>query len=184
MLANLLPLSFLDTYSRSMSSLRCKALCIVMSFLVLWSTCWSFFSSTLRIVSSILRRRRPRCLSLWWDSCYIIWFRVVFSFSWDILFNFFLSSPLVSWCPLPVFLFHGVRVQYSQVLALSRHFSLSFITSGGSSGLHLVSSHSCCIYVRTGRPDFAWPYAGVHKSTSFMNSSLLLSSSVLHVWFV
>ena len=30
-------------------------------------------------------------------------------------------------------------------LTISRHFSLSFITSGKSSGLHPVSSHSCCM---------------------------------------
>ena len=59
-------------------------------------------------------------------------------------------------------------------LALSRHFFLSFIASGSSSGLHPVSSHSCCMYVRAGRPAFAWPYAGVHRSTSLMSSSLLL----------
>ena len=45
-------------------------------------------------------------------------------------------------------------------LTLSRYFSLSFIASGRSSGLHPVSSHSCCIYVRAGRPAFAWLYAG------------------------
>ena len=49
--------------------------------------------------------------------------------------------------------------------ALSRHFSLSFITSGRSSGLHPVSSHSCCMYVRAGHPAFARPYVGVHRST-------------------
>ena len=43
-------------------------------------------------------------------------------------------------------------------LTLSRHFCLSFIFSGRSSGLHTVSSHSCCMYVRAGRPAFAWPY--------------------------
>ena len=59
-------------------------------------------------------------------------------------------------------------------LTLSRHFSLSFITSGRSSRLHPVSSHSCCVYVRAGCPAFAWPYAGVHRSTSLMSSSLLL----------
>ena len=59
-------------------------------------------------------------------------------------------------------------------LALSRHFSLSFITSGRSSGLHPVSSHSCCMYDGAGRPAFAWPYAGVDRSTSLMSSSLLL----------
>ena len=59
-------------------------------------------------------------------------------------------------------------------LTLSRHFSLSFIASGRSSGLYPVSSHSCCMYVRAGRPTFARPYVGVHRSTSLMSSSLLL----------
>ena len=59
-------------------------------------------------------------------------------------------------------------------LILSLHFSLSLIASGRSSGLHPVSSHSCCMYVPAGRPAFAWPYAGVHRSTSRMSSSFLL----------
>ena len=59
-------------------------------------------------------------------------------------------------------------------LTLSRHFSLLFIASGRSSGLHPISSHSCCTYVQAGRPAFARPYVGVHKSTSLMSSSLLL----------
>ena len=59
-------------------------------------------------------------------------------------------------------------------LTLTHHFFLSFIASGRSSGLHTVSSHSCCMYVRAGRPAFAREYVGVHKSTSLMSSSLLL----------
>ena len=59
-------------------------------------------------------------------------------------------------------------------LTLSRHFSLSFIASGRSSGLHPVSSHSCWMYVRADRPAFAWPYVGVHRSTSLMSSFLRL----------
>ena len=59
-------------------------------------------------------------------------------------------------------------------LTLSRHFSPSFIASVRSSGLHPVFSHSCCMYVRAGCPAFARPYVGVHRSTSFMSSSLLL----------
>ena len=59
-------------------------------------------------------------------------------------------------------------------LILSRHFSLSFIASGRSSGLHPVPSHSCWMYVHAGRPAFARPYVGVHRSTSLMSSSLLL----------
>ena len=46
-------------------------------------------------------------------------------------------------------------------LILSRHFSLSFIASGRSSGSHPVSSHSCWMYVRAGHPAFARPYVGV-----------------------
>ena len=53
-------------------------------------------------------------------------------------------------------------------LTLSRHFSLSFIASGRSSGLHPVSSHSCCMYVRAGRPAFARRYVGVNRSTSLI----------------
>ena len=59
-------------------------------------------------------------------------------------------------------------------LTLSRHFSLLFIAPGRSSGLHPISSHSCWMYVRVGRPAFARPYVGVHRSTSLMSSSLLL----------
>ena len=59
-------------------------------------------------------------------------------------------------------------------LTLYHHFSLSFIASGRSSGLHPVSSQSSCMYVRAGRPAFARPYVGVHWSTSLMSSSLLL----------
>ena len=59
-------------------------------------------------------------------------------------------------------------------ITLSRHFSLSFIASGRSSGLHPVSSQSCCMYVQAGRPAFARPYVGVHRRTSLMSSSLLL----------
>ena len=56
----------------------------------------------------------------------------------------------------------------------SRHFSLSFIASCRSSGLHPVSSHSCCMYVRAGHPAFARPYVGVYRNTSLMSLSLLL----------
>ena len=58
-------------------------------------------------------------------------------------------------------------------LTLSRHFSLWLIATGRSSGLHPVSSQSCCMYVRAGRPAFARPYVGVHRNTSLMSLSLL-----------
>ena len=59
-------------------------------------------------------------------------------------------------------------------LTLSRHSSLSFIALGRSSGQQPVSSHSCWMYVRAGRPAFVRPCVGIHKSTSLMSSSLLL----------
>ena len=59
-------------------------------------------------------------------------------------------------------------------LTFSYYFSLSFIASGRSSGLHHISFQSYCMYVRAGCPAFVWPYVEVHRSTSLMSSSLLL----------
>ena len=59
-------------------------------------------------------------------------------------------------------------------LTLSRHSSLSFIASDRSSGIHPVSSQSCCMYVIAGRPAFAQLYEGVQWRTLMMSSSLLL----------
>ena len=42
---------------------------------------------------------------------------------------------------------HHLHHHHVMPLTLFRHFSLSFIASGRSSGLHPVSSHSCCMYV-------------------------------------
>ena len=68
---------------------------------------------------------------------------------------------------------HHVPLVARISLTLSRHFSLSFIALGRSSGQHPVSSHTCWMYVLAGRPAFARPCVGVHKSTSLMSSSLL-----------
>ena len=96
MLLNSLPPSFLDTYILSVSSLKCKTLCIIISFLVLCCICWSSLPPFIsRMVPSILQGEQSRCLSLWWDFYNIVWFRVVFLFSWDTLLNLFFSSPLI-----------------------------------------------------------------------------------------
>ena len=50
---------------------------------------------------------------------------------------------------------HHVTLVARISLTLSRHSSLSFIALGRSSGQHPVSSHSCWMYVRAGRPAFA-----------------------------
>ena len=65
---------------------------------------------------------------------------------------------------------HHVVIVARISLTLSRHFSPLFIASGRSSGQHPVSSHSCWMYVRAGRPAFARPCVGVHKSTSLISS--------------
>ena len=69
---------------------------------------------------------------------------------------------------------HHITLVARISLTLSRHSSVSFIALGRSSGQHPVSSHSCWMYVRAGRPAFSRPCVGVHKSTSLMSSSLLL----------
>ena len=69
---------------------------------------------------------------------------------------------------------HHIALVASISLTLSRHSSLSFIALGRSSGQHPVSSHSCWMYVRAGRPAFARPCVRIHKSTSLVSSSLLL----------
>ena len=74
-----------------------------------------------------------------------------------------------------IYIYHHHIVLVARIsLTLSRHSSLSFIALGRSSGQHPVSSHSCWMYVRAGRPAFARPCVGIHKSTSLMSSSLLL----------
>ena len=69
---------------------------------------------------------------------------------------------------------HHVALVARISLTLSRHSSLSFIALDRSSGQHPVSSHSCWMYVRAGRPAFARPCVVINKSTSLMSSSLLL----------
>ena len=110
-------------------------------------------------------------------------------FSFDLLKQNFLSVPFrflsVVAYNYPLFLegwskevnihhHHHIVLAARISLTLSRHSSLSFIALGRSSGQHPVSSHSCWMYVRAGRPAFARPCVGIHKSTSLMSSSLLL----------
>ena len=64
-----------------------------------------------------------------------------------------------------IYIYHHVALVARISLTLSRNSSLSFIAQGRSSGQHPVSSHSCWMYVNAGRPAFARPCVGVHKST-------------------
>ena len=92
---------------------------------------------------------------------------------YDILEKPVISMPWKKTCRFRYHHHHVAQVVRIS-LTLSRHFSLSFIVSGKYSGLHPVSSHSCCMYVLAGRPAFARPYVEVHRSTPLMSSPLLL----------
>ena len=91
---------------------------------------------------------------------------------------------LVILCPILFCTHHHHVVLVARIsLTLSRHFSLSFIASGRSSGQHPVSSHSCWMYVRAGRPvlhGHVWGSTRVHH----LWVRPCFSSSVLHVWFI
>ena len=86
-------------------------------------------------------------------------------------------------CSTVIYHHHHVALVARISLTLSRHSSLSFITLGRSSGQHSVSSHSCWMHVRAGRPAFARPCVGVHKSTSLMSSYLLTAGeTVIYIY--
>ena len=70
------------TDSKSTSTQVCEALCIITSFLVLWSICWS--SSLIHFKNSPEYLTREK--TFWWDFCCRAWFWKVFSFVWDTIF--------------------------------------------------------------------------------------------------
>ena len=67
---------------------------------------------------------------------------------------------------------HHVAQSARLSLTLSPHPTLSSIASSRSSGLHPVSALNCCMSLPAGRPAFAPPCEGVHRSTSLMSSFL------------
>ena len=80
-------------YNLSLSSLGCTTLCIVFSFLVLFS---KFFSRPPKEGSGfIFRRGQPRCLSFSLDPCCRARFREVFLFVWNTLICLFILSSIL-----------------------------------------------------------------------------------------
>ena len=105
------------------------------------------------------------CVNAFNSSFFPVYFEYVYHFNSTIL----LSTQIL------VYNHHHRVVRLARIsLTLSLHVSRSFIASGRSLGLHPVSSHSCCMYVRAGRPAFDWPYAAANRSISLTSSSLLL----------
>ena len=78
--------------------------------------------------------------------CILFFYRlfrmVLFALVW-----FYVISTIVGYTlPNPLYHHHHHVVPPARIsLTISRHFSLSFIASSRSSGLHPVSSHSCCM---------------------------------------
>ena len=104
------------------------------------------------MVPSIYWEWQPRCLSLWWDFCNVVWFRVVFSFSWGILFYFFFNLRM----------FEDVHFRYSQIF-------ISFLFSKRSDfSLFVCSSVICCYYYYRCSPSKSF--------TSALTDSLSLES--------
>ena len=94
-LASPLPSSFLETYCLFISSLVCKALCVVVSFFFLWYFCWS--SSLVHFNTYYLLIRIFHISVSWW------------SFTCDWLTANLLKSPglfSVFW-PFSIILFFG-----------------------------------------------------------------------------
>ena len=90
------------------------------------------------------------------------------------LFNGILNVEVYLMPKQSIYHIHHVMPLAQISLTISSHSYVSFIASGRSSGLHPVSSQSCCMWVRAGRPAFARLYKEVHRGTSLMSSSLLL----------
>ena len=98
-----LPPSFLDTYSLSTPSLGCNAVCIVISFLVLWSICLSSSLVHLKKGLEYLTRGTAQVFIplIFFSARHFCLEDLFFSSPGIFSLNFFLSFPLVRWCQPP-----------------------------------------------------------------------------------
>ena len=90
MLKSPFPRSFLVTYILSTSSLGCKALCIVINFLLLWSICLSFSLVHFKKGSEYLKRGTVQSFFYSFDEISSAEFAFKeFSFFSEVLFPYF-----------------------------------------------------------------------------------------------
>ena len=140
---------------------RCRGACYSFSWISPLS-----FDPYLKILSVKQGGIKYHVLNLWYDS----------TWEWTLVSRT-IGEHSTPWANRLDYIYHHhhhIVLAARISLTLSRHSSLSFIALGRSSGQQPVSSHSCWMYVRAGRPAFARPCVGIHKSTSLMSSSLLL----------
>ena len=104
----MLPISlipFLDTYSLSLSSPGCNALCNVINFLVLLSICLSYSLVHFTNNPEYLTKGTDQVFILWWAFCGRASFREPFLFFWRNLSLFFFYLSLISIVVIPVAIF-------------------------------------------------------------------------------
>ena len=100
-------------------------------------------NNTLVTLKGILKETGYICA--WLYKQWIIWCMCLLIFIYTLMFVFFRQWYIYIW--IYTHHHHHVMPLARISLTLSRHFSLSFIASGRSSGLHPIPSHSCCMYV-------------------------------------
>ena len=110
--------------------------------------------------------------------------RLMFAFRLVRLFNCCVYTR-ISKISIAFFIHQHHVVRLARIsLALSLHVSLSFIVSGRSSGLHPVSSHSCCMNVRALVVLLLIGHIPGSTGVHLLRYRPCTSSSVRHVWFV
>ena len=125
------------------------------------------------MIPSILRERQPKYLYLWWNFCNIVWFLIVFSFSWgNHFYLFFLLCR-----------FSGAHFQYSKVfvgLLFSERSDLVL----NSKSIPSVLSHFLLFIISTAHFSLAnsipisWQYIHI-AYFGFFNSFVLLANSLI-----
>ena len=111
---------------------------------------------TSRMVPSILWEGQPRYLSLWWDFCHVVCFRVVFTFSRGIFKNIFLSSPHVWFgssipfliCRFPFFIIRMAHSSMPNAILISSLYILTACFRVSKSISFLANSLLSSMYIR------------------------------------
>ena len=144
-----------------------------MSFLVLWSICLSFSVVDFKNGPEYLTRGGSRGIYPFYQVPAIVWFWVAFSFSWEILSKFLLSSPhfMVSAFNIPKYFLHFLFSEGSyfswfgcSIPSVKYHFPLFIIIMEHFSRPHSILQS--LLYILTA---CIW----VSYSFSFLTNSLM-----------
>ena len=133
-----------------------------------------YLSFCLDLLLKFFIHYKNRYLILWWVFCHIVCFRVILSLSWDILFHFFLSSPLIWRSPLPklprIFMFPFLRAFWFPLYLLFHSFHHCHFPVLTFSMPHFFMTSSILIY---------WLFTMVSSSFSILGNSLITVITLL-----